>query len=323
MSLRAERLGNRVEILWKTPGNTTNGDANRGVVTAVVCRKAGNGTCNVVKRQPVLAGNAVAEDELSGTLAQGPPVLLQYFVSLENTAGRTAGASGPVYAVGGEALAAVDGLLLKARREGVEIHWQPVPMSGLVELTRTLQGANAGTTGQNVVLAGVKSGSRSALVTLRPAGATEGKDSGGMLDEDVRDGETYLYKAQRVQRMTLNGRALELRGVASSVAAFTYRNEFAPRAPVGLVSAAGGGFGAAMTIDLSWSASADVGLAGYNVYRREDAGAFLRANAALVEIPGYRDLSVRAGHRYTYRVTAVDVRQHESAPSDVVTEELK
>ena len=84
----------------------------------------------------------------------------------------------------------------------------------------------------------------------------------------------------------------------------------------------GGGFGEAPSIDLSWDANIEADVAGYNVYRSEGA-AFARVNAELVATPAFRDMHVEAGRQYTYRVTAVDQRKNESAPSATVIESLR
>ena len=65
-------------------------------------------------------------------------------------------------------------------------------------------------------------------------------------------------------------------------------------------------------------------LAGYRVYRRELDGTtpevWRTLGAELVTVPAYRDLSVGAGQRYAYRVTAVSGAGNESGPSAEVME---
>jgi fibronectin type 3 domain-containing protein len=60
-------------------------------------------------------------------------------------------------------------------------------------------------------------------------------------------------------------------------------------------------------------------VAGYRVYRREtganNSGVWARLGSQLVTTAAYRDLTVGAGHRYAYRVTAVSTAGNESAPS--------
>jgi fibronectin type 3 domain-containing protein len=65
-------------------------------------------------------------------------------------------------------------------------------------------------------------------------------------------------------------------------------------------------------------------VAGYRVYRRdldgEAASAWQRLDSELVPVAAYRDLSVVAGRRYAYRLTAVDAAGNESTRSDEVVE---
>jgi stage V sporulation protein SpoVS len=72
-------------------------------------------------------------------------------------------------------------------------------------------------------------------------------------------------------------------------------------------------------IDLSWEPDSEPLLAGYRVYRRELDGTtpevWRTLGAELVTVPAYRDLSVVAGQRYAYRVTAVSGAGNESGPS--------
>ena len=141
-----------------------------------------------------------------------------------------------------------------------------------------------------------------------------------MVDRGVRDGEVYGYVAQRVQRVVLAGHSLELRGAESAVVTIAYRDVFPPAAPTGLVAVAGGGGGRVPALDLVWDASADDGVTGYVVYRRE-GGEFKRL--ATVAVPAYRDVGVTPGVAYTYRVTAVDARGNESAASAEISEMVR
>ncbi len=142
----------------------------------------------------------------------------------------------------------------------------------------------------------------------------------GLLDPTVTDAESYAYVAQRVMDVTVSGHPLELRGLSSPVASITFRDVAPPAAPTGLVVIPGGGFGAELSLDLSWEPNAENDLLGYNVYRRTGNGEFLRVNADPVPASAYRDLRISARETYTYRITAVDQRGNESGPSAEVRE---
>jgi len=94
---------------------------------------------------------------------------------------------------------------------------------------------------------------------------------------------------------------------------------YPPAVPAGL-QAVGSGAGQAPFIDLIWSPVTDSDLAGYNVYRSQPGGPSARINSGLVAAPAYRDASAKPGIRYSYSVSAVDVRGNESARSEDASE---
>jgi hypothetical protein len=152
------------------------------------------------------------------------------------------------------------------------------------------------------------------------AGGTGG--AGGTIDRSVQMGHTYRYTAQRVRPVRVGGQTLEVRSVPTAAVTVAMRDEFPPDAPTGLVAVPGfaGETDAARrpAIDLSWEPNAEPRIAGYRVYRRDSdaaAEAWQRLNAELVAVAAYRDATVVAGHRYAYRVTAVNEAGRESAQS--------
>ena len=358
--VEARRVGGEVLVTWMTPANTTDGASIRGQITALVCREGapeavalGNGAssgpgkkqavCDPVRKAVVQPGAESAADVLPGELSAGAPRLLGYRVELMNEAGRSGGRPDAVFAAGGEAPPAVGPLTISARRGAVVIEWkaQPSGAGARMELRRklvaTAAGAVAGAAEAHLPAAaknpvgrlknaggpasgGAKEPAREVTLTVTDG---EGGDPGGAVDKAVRDLDQYVYVAQRVKTVTLAGHELEMRGVASPPAAITFRDVFPPRAPVGLVSVPGGGFGTAASIDLSWEPNEERDLAGYNVYRREGVGVFAKLNAEPVPAAAYRDAAVQAGKTYMYRVTAVDQRRNESTPSEEIHESLR
>jgi hypothetical protein len=359
--LTAARVGDHVELAWNTPATTTDGVKIKGAISANVCLDsqpsttappaaaatkkttkrvakaappASAGTapattsCNAVQHMNLTAGPSTATAVLGSALAAGAPRLVAYRIELLNAKGRSAGPSGAAFVVAGAGLAAVGVLTVSAERESAVVAWKPEPGDAVVELKRTLVATAAGPVEAKPAVKEAKAPAPFTPiakeppreVVLRPDG--EAHDAGGMMDRSVRDGDTYTYVAQRVETLTLAGHPLEMRSVASPPATFTYHDVFPPRAPIGLVSVPGGGFGEAPSIDLSWDANIEADVAGYNVYRNDGAG-FARVNAELVATPAYADVHVEAGRQYTYRVTAVDLRKNESAPSATVTESLR
>ena len=167
-------------------------------------------------------------------------------------------------------------------------------------------------------------------------------DAGGTVDRTALIGHAYRYTAQRVRSVELGGQKLELRGVASVEVTVAMKDVFPPGAPVGLVAVPGfagepsvgqaPGQSAAQTgeqaqkpaIDLSWEPDLEPRIAGYRIYRRDldgnAASVWKQLGSELVPVAAYRDLSVVAGRRYAYRVTAVSAAGNESAPSSEVVE---
>ena len=68
-------------------------------------------------------------------------------------------------------------------------------------------------------------------------------------------------------------------------------------------------------IDLTWTPNTEPDLAGYNVYRRVADEAPVKINVDLVKTPSFRDTNVKAGTKYFYSVSAVDLRNNESQKS--------
>ena len=331
--LAAERVGDAVRISWTSPLNTTDGDRIKGPVTAVLCRELPpKGGCAVVQKLAVVSGPSSARDPLPPSLSSGPPRLLLYRVELQNAKGRSAGQSDPVSTAAGAAPPSVGALVLSARRNAVLVQWPRATPSGsaVMELKRTLEAA-ADASAKPVAPTSAASaakgpgslrGEKSApgVVTLRSAPRAGVASADGLLDPTVTNAASYSYTAQWVLNVTVAGHAVELRSLPSLPASITFHDVLPPRVPTDLVAIPGEGFGAPLSIDLSWESNAETDLLGYHVYRRTGKGNFRRIDVDPVSAPAYRDLEVEAGQTYRYRVTAVDQRGNESGPSNEVQE---
>ena len=151
-----------------------------------------------------------------------------------------------------------------------------------------------------------------------------------MVDQGALDKQTYTYTAHRVLTVPGSGAALRILSESTPAISISMRDTFAPEPPKGLISVPGtapalnGTAGPRRTIDLTWEPNTEVDLAGYLVYRLDAAGdpagpaRDVRLTTAPIAGPAYRDTSVLAGHRYIYRVTAVDQHGNESGPSEPV-----
>jgi hypothetical protein len=141
------------------------------------------------------------------------------------------------------------------------------------------------------------------------------------LDNSIRFGQVYEYRAQRVARVTVEGKTQELAGELSAPVRVEAQDIFPPAVPVGLAAVAatsenGAGNAPQVAIDLSWQPVTDFDLAGYVVYRREGDAAWQRISpAAPLVPPAFHDSQVQPGHSYVYAVSAISQGGYESARS--------
>jgi hypothetical protein len=176
------------------------------------------------------------------------------------------------------------------------------------------------------------------LVSAQPVKANEGllgaprepveqrllveHDAGVAMDREIRLGETYEYRVQRVARMEKDGKTVEVAGEISAPVRIEALDVFPPERPAGLAAVAlVPSDGSAAAIDLSWQPNTDPDLAGYYVYRREAETPWRRISGEkLVAGPAFHDAEVLAGHTYIYGVSAVDAKGNESQRSEDATE---
>ena len=132
-------------------------------------------------------------------------------------------------------------------------------------------------------------------------------------DTQTELGKTYVYSVRSVAQYP----GVQIESLNSNLATITPKDVFPPPAPQDLVAAfvpAAGG--TAAYLDLSWSISAATDIAGYNVYRSEEAsGPGTRVNSELLLTPAFRDMNAVPGRTYFYTVTAIDRSGNESPAS--------
>lgn len=153
------------------------------------------------------------------------------------------------------------------------------------------------------------------------------REAGGELlnDEPItelsfNDGR-FEYKADYIYfvRVLSQGATGLIESADSEMLAFTPVDTFAPAPPnpVSIASANG-------TMSLFWPSSPERDVIGYNVYRAGSADAEEKDWIKLTDQPitpvTFRDDRVVIDQIYSYRVTAIDRFNNESAPSKVVTE---
>ena len=257
-------------------------------------------------------------DALPPELAVGPPRLLTYFVELTNRKGRSAGLSNGASVLAGEAPPTIMGLTAAMRPGGVLLSWTPAPPGSspvAIRLERKLLTPLAKEPSSSVLAKPAEPLERNFLV--EPSAQAD-----HALDKDIRFGETYEYRAQRVARVSVDGKMLELDSPFSSPVRIAAEDIFPPSVPTGLAAVATpAANGAGSSIDLNWLPDSGVNLAGYIVYRRdvtqaEAAEPWRRISCAQPAIgPACHDADVRPGHTYQYAVSAIGQNGRESARS--------
>lgn len=325
--LSAERAGSSVLLHWTMPRHTTDKLELKGPQRARFCwmqPQVGVPATFSEKRCHGDGGgsfqpNAPAEftAALPPQLTQGAAGAVAFFVELENPSGKSAGPSNAAWAAAGSAPPPAAGLAAEAAPEGVVLHWTAEPpASGMVMRIHRVLIAPAKATGAAENQGVAPPQTQVLEVSL-------GRDDpGGAVDRDAALDHVYRYTVQRVQRVTVEGRMLELAGTPSEAVTIDAKDVFPPAVPSGLAAVADR---QTRTIDLSWSPDTEPDLAGYIVYRRDlSTGTPWQriSGSAPVVPPSFEDRHAAAGRRYAYSVSAIDQDGNESARSAPVAEEL-
>jgi hypothetical protein len=206
------------------------------------------------------------------------------------------------------------GLTAEVRKDGVLLRWAPAAAQGAnptaIRLHRKLLTPPPAKPRHGPLAPAPEPVEQNLLVKA-------GARSDRALDSDIRFGQSYEYRAQRVARITVGGKTLELAGTISAPVRVAALDIFPPAVPTGLAAVATvGENGAETAIDLSWQPVTDTDLAGYIVYRREGKAAWQRISPAEpLAPPAFHDTRVQPGHTYHYAVSAIDQNGHESARS--------
>ena len=322
--LKAQRVGDIVQLRWTMPGDTTDGLALEGQRKVTVCRRVGVGICVPVQSFAEMPKAKIAiEDVLPPAVVKSSPELLAYEVEVVNLAGRSAGGSNPAYTAGGAVPDPVSGLQAVVTEHGVVLHWEQasdVSVNAGAEILLRRERSQSATAVKKSTdpVNPLAAQSESDVQMLRVHA-----DAGGTLDAGAVFGEQYTYTVQRVKRLVLVGQSVELRSEPSAAVNVDVRDVFPPQAPQGLAAAepmreSDG----SLAIDLSWEANAEPDLAGYFIYRRDTStrANAMPINAQMLPAPAFHDTAILAGHTYEYFVIAVDKSGNRSNRSAGITE---
>jgi hypothetical protein len=315
--LTAARKGPKVYLTWASPHQTTDGANLRRSGPTRVCRSLifPMGACSEVLAElpphaAVPAGTSAPRREFTDTLPaqlqqEHPTGFATYAVEAMNTRDRTAGLSNQVRVPLVPTLRPPAVVHAEVTQDGVVLTWSAVPPP---------QPTPAGLKFSYRVYRRVEGSTVDVIAGQTPL------DSPTLTDHSFEWEKKYLYRATVVSTVTPAGKpSEEVEGDDSASVQVFVHDIFPPAVPVGLQAVASG-VGQKPFVDLTWAPDTDPDLAGYNVYRKNGQGEWTKLNTEMVKTPSYRDTDVVPGHRYTYSVTAVDVRGNESHRSEAASE---
>lgn len=312
VDLTAQRTGNQVSLHWTMPKRATDKVLLAGGQKARVCRRVDSESCVVVanlRLAPTIAASFT--DQLPAALVSGSTRPLVYTVEIENRSGRAAGPSNTAVTASGSAPLQPGNFQARAQAEGIVLSWVPEDGADTVRIDRTL----VQPPGEQ------KSSNPNSSIPLQQTLEFSGRDQGRVLDHDAALDHTYTYVAQRIAKLTLVGRSVEVASAPSEPITTNARDLFPPSTPVGLQVVADA---EAHAIDLSWQPDTEADLAGYSVYRREQGSSVPpeRISSETQPAPSFRDSTARPGHTYEYSVSATDHDGNESSRAPEVEETL-
>jgi predicted phage tail protein len=211
---------------------------------------------------------------------------------------------------------------LEVAHSGISLAWPPpqktltgsVPVIADYRIYRGESGASAG--GSSVNSASVFAPDEAARLKspLLKIGESEFPS---FQDTQFEFGKTYVYSVRSVARY---GDA-RVESADSKLVEVTPRDVFPPAAPQGLVAVmVPAQDDVPAHIELSWAVNPETDIAGYNVYRSEQANfSGTRLNTELLLAPSFRDMNTVPGRHYLYTITAVDRAGNESPASASVS----
>lgn len=331
--LKAVRKGDKVTLAWTTPRETTDRARIKHLGATRICRavdrvavaECAENVGTLPPEQTPLAAAASFPDTLPQQLQETHSSgFASYAVEVENSRGRSAGLSNQVVVPLAPTLPPPSDLKAQVTAHGVELTWtevaEPLPVENIHHVYRIYR--RLGTTGPVTPI------------------ATQRLSEPKFLDDTAGWERTYSYwltvetvrKIRDVSTGTQTptpygtqvtiadgAEIVPIEGVDSAPIEVFVHDVFPPAVPAGL-QAVSSGTPQQPFIDLSWAPNTESDLAGYNVYRHEEGAASVKINSEVVKAPTYRDSTVQAGRRYSYSVTAVDVRGNESEKSAEASE---
>lgn len=348
--LTAARKGQRVILTWTTPRNTTDGQLLRHPASTRLCRSPAYSTptlqimedCGSPADQ--LPPGAVLDSNTSGKpqsrYVDSPPQDIfqsstaqwaTYAIESTNARGRSAGLSNQVQVSLAPTLMAPQNVRASVTGEGIIISWPggaAPPQSAAYQFRyrverRVKPGSPPAAAPPSRDQPRGQRAARSPEIFLIVGELPLQPQSEYLLaDKSFAWEQEYEYKVSTVTSVVERDRTIaEIEGDDSTVLDVFAHDIFPPAIPAEVAAVFSGiSDPQKRFIDLSWVPNSEPDLAGYNVYRRQGAAPQEKINRELVRTPAFRDAGVQAGTTYFYAVSAVDVRNNESARSAETSE---
>ena len=330
--LHAQRKGDKVQLFWTVPALTTDRQSVRRRGPTLICRsrEAVMSQCAPVVGEvppgpePKQSSERVTvsyTDALPLELEQqNPAAMITYGVEALNDSGRSAGLSNQVQVPLAPTLTAPTDFGVHVTAQGVLITWTCAAQAARDSLDYRLRIFRRLETNPNPNQIAELSYSECAEKQKEQDTSAEQNYRPEFYDQTFEWGKYYLYSAAVVTVIPKGDQpAILVEGDDTPEVEVFTRDIYPPGVPTGL-QAVFSGPGQQPFIDLLWAPNTDPDLAGYNVYRREESGQMVKMNSDIVKTPAFRDTNVTSGKTYTYSVTAVDLRENESANSEEASE---
>jgi len=321
--LKATRKGNVVTLNWTQPTKTTDGMLIKNPGKVSVCRSASNDPkepkcVDAAPSGPLGKYTETLDDPIKGFTTDA----WNYTVTAENRRGRSIGKSNTASVPIAHVDFAVSQFTTTLADDGVHIHFQTS------QLPR-IEAAKSAYTVEIKTLRAEKDKDIFTRLNKDLLVVTERTKEGGseweMVDDSIEWEKTYQYKVAAL--ITVYGQKTEPLGSfesddSNTVEIFTH--DIFPPDPPQNPQAVANSVGNERSVDLSWTPNPERDLAGYNVYRREPefSTKLEKINSDLLRGASFKDPNVKAGHRYEYVITAVDVHNNESKPSAPAEEKV-
>jgi hypothetical protein len=313
--LQAVRKGATVTLTWSAPTDTTDGALVRKQGKMQVSRVisdngAAGGAAQMIAELPLESAlkepeppPPTAKDSLANLLQTPGGNFAIYTVLAQSNLGKSAGPSNQATVPLVPTLPAPPRIQATAVPLGISLSWEQAPAP---------ENRSHLTTQYAYRIMRREQGVQTPPVMVKQFNA--GNEAMAFVDTGIEWQKHYDYWITPVTLWQGAGKRGVVEGDDSPPAAVFADDKFPPEAPVGL-QAVFSGLTNQPFIDLAWTPNTEPDLAGYNVYRHSGDEPAVKINSELQKTPSFRDSQVKAGTKYFYAVSAVDLRGNESGRS--------